>query len=295
MGGAQVTGYHSERFPCFRRGQDVVIPDMNFTPAHLISDFSHWTLKEKNYTAANWKRRLGQREQTLVFAGEIIAWQVETLQTPPEQRVKMSGNSGESANVRLLTYLYHKDRPGYLIAPSEAKKWNFWEMQTSKFCLAPQGMLGHWGRRVVQAVLLGCVPVIIQDNFEQPLEPFLPYDQFSVRVAEADIPRLHEILDAVTPQQLADMQARPPSYAPPCGLPSLNMIKEIRPLDCCMTQVDTPWPERSYFLLSGERSERAACRVEAVRLALGATKAPDCRYGLVHAASDRHDSCHMPQ
>ena len=56
-----------------------------------------------------------------------------------------------------------------------------------------------------------------------------------------------------------------------------------------------PWHESSYFLLSGKRSERAACRVEAVRLAMGATKTPDCRYGLMQAASDRHGSCHMPQ
>ena len=38
-----------------------------------------------------------------------------------------------------------------------------------------------------------------------------------------------------------------------------------------MTQVETRWPEGSYFLLSGKSSERAACRLEAVRLAMGAT------------------------
>jgi len=37
----------------------------------------------------------------------------------------------------------------------------------------------------------------------------------------------------------------------------------------CMTQVKKPWPENGYFLLSGKRSERAACRVEAVRLVMG--------------------------
>jgi hypothetical protein len=96
----------------------------------------------------------------------------------------------------------------------QAHIWNFWEMQTSKFCLAPSGMLGHWGRRLTQSILLGCVPVIIQDGFEQPFEVLLPYNLFTIRVAEADIPRLHEILAAITPQQLADMQARlPPSEA----------------------------------------------------------------------------------
>jgi hypothetical protein len=45
-----VNGYHSERHPCFRPGLDIVIPDMNFTPAHLINDFSRWVMAEKNYT-----------------------------------------------------------------------------------------------------------------------------------------------------------------------------------------------------------------------------------------------------
>jgi len=63
-----------------------------------------------------------------------------------------------------------------------------------------------------------------------------------------------------------------------------------------MTQVGKRWPESSYFLLSGKRSERVARRSEAARLAYGrGTKAPDCRYGVVQAASDRHDSCHTPQ
>jgi len=59
-----------------------------------------------------------------------------------------------------------------------------------------------------------------------------------------------------------------------------------------MTQVEKPCPEATFY---SQGSERAACRSETVRLAMGATKAPDFRYGLVHAASDRHDSCHMPQ
>jgi len=38
---------------------------------------------------------------------------------------------------------------------------------------------------------------------------------------------------------------------------------------CFMTQVEKRWPESSYFLLSREEQQRAACRSEAVRLAMG--------------------------
>ena len=59
-----------------------------------------------------------------------------------------------------------------------------------------------------------------------------------------------------------------------------------------------PWHESSYFLLSGKRSERAACRVEAVRLAIMSEihqGTPDCKYNLVRAASDRRGSYQAPQ
>jgi hypothetical protein len=65
-------------------------------------------------------------------------------------------------------------------------------------------------------------------------------------------------------------------------------------LSDAITRVENPWPDISYFLLSATRSQLAACRAEAIRLAMGSTKAPDCRYGLVQAASDRHGWCCMP-
>jgi hypothetical protein len=58
-----------------------------------------------------------------------------------------------------------------------------------------------------------------------------------------------------------------------------------------VTQVERPWHESAYFLLSGKpASERRGGLKPYVSL-MGATKAPDRRYGLVQAASDRHDSC----
>lgn len=51
------------------------------------------------------------------------------------------------------------------------------------------------------------VVAVAPDGVHQPWEPELDWRRFSVPVAEADIPRLHKVLEAVTPQQLADMQA----------------------------------------------------------------------------------------
>lgn len=56
-------------------------------------------------------------------------------------------------------------------------------------------------------MLHGCVPVVIMDNVHAVLESVLDWSAFSLRVAEADVARLPELLQAVSPQQLAALQA----------------------------------------------------------------------------------------
>ncbi len=36
----------------------------------------------------------------------------------------------------------------------------------------------------------GCVPVVIQDHVYQPYESVLPYQEFSIRLAKSDIPKV---------------------------------------------------------------------------------------------------------
>lgn len=52
----------------------------------------------------------------------------------------------------------------------------------------------------MQAVLAGCVPVVISDNVLEAFEPLLDWNTFGVRLAEAAIPTLHQVLDAISPQ-----------------------------------------------------------------------------------------------
>eukprot|EP00898_Chlorokybus_atmophyticus_P003505 jgi/Chlat1/4155/Chrsp27S04260 len=79
------------------------------------------------------------------------------------------------------------------------------DMRTSLFCLAPTGH--GWGIRLPMAVLQGCIPVIIQDDTMQYFEDILPYEDFSLRVAQKDIPKLPTILRAVPPEEIARKQA----------------------------------------------------------------------------------------
>ncbi|GIL81236.1 hypothetical protein Vretimale_1194 [Volvox reticuliferus] len=78
-------------------------------------------------------------------------------------------------------------------------------MQRSKFCLAPMG--AGWGIRLTEAMVTGCVPVIIQDHIYQPLWDVVPFEEFSLRLSRTDVTDLVEHLDDVTPEQLARLQA----------------------------------------------------------------------------------------
>jgi hypothetical protein len=84
--------------------------------------------------------------------------------------------------------------------------------QRSRFCLAPTG--GGFGDRLTQAMRYGCVPLIIQPNVTQPLEDILPYETFSLRVGLDDVPRLPEILGAVSRSQHASLLRGVRNFSP---------------------------------------------------------------------------------
>ncbi|KAG2485164.1 hypothetical protein HYH03_016054 [Edaphochlamys debaryana] len=77
-------------------------------------------------------------------------------------------------------------------------------MHRSKFCFAPSG--AGWGIRLAEAMVTGCVPVIVQDHVYQALWDVLPYEEFSIRISRAELHGLVNILDDVTPEQLKKLQ-----------------------------------------------------------------------------------------
>jgi hypothetical protein len=54
------------------------------------------------------------------------------------------------------------------------------ELPLYRYCLSPYGF--GWGIRTAQAVVAGCVPLVIQPHVFQPFEDVLDYDAFSVRL-----------------------------------------------------------------------------------------------------------------
>jgi len=78
--------------------------------------------------------------------------------------------------------LKHMNKTGFLVGGMDP---NFHVViTTSQFYLAPRGIT-PWTGHLYQAILAGCIPVIISDHFEVPF-PFLDWGKFSIRWREAD-------------------------------------------------------------------------------------------------------------
>ncbi|XP_059626850.1 probable glucuronoxylan glucuronosyltransferase IRX7 [Cornus florida] len=79
------------------------------------------------------------------------------------------------------------------------------EIGRSVFCLCPLGW-APWSPRLVEAVALGCVPVIIADGIRLPFPAAVPWPEISLTVAEKDVGELGMILEHVAASNLSDIQ-----------------------------------------------------------------------------------------
>ncbi|CAO2195748.1 unnamed protein product [Urochloa humidicola] len=70
------------------------------------------------------------------------------------------------------------------------------DMQRAIFCLCPLGW-APWSPRLVEAVVFGCIPVIIADDIVLPFADAIPWEEIGVFVAEDDVPKLDTILTSI--------------------------------------------------------------------------------------------------
>lgn len=114
--------------------------------------------------------------------------------------------SGRFYSKRVRTVIlqeYGRDRRFYL------KRHRFpgyqSEIVRSKFCLCPLGW-APWSPRLVESVVLGCVPVIIADDIRLPFPSAVPWAKISLTVAEKDVAMLGPILEHVAATNLTAIQ-----------------------------------------------------------------------------------------
>ncbi|KAJ6712915.1 BETA-14-XYLOSYLTRANSFERASE IRX10-RELATED [Salix purpurea] len=79
------------------------------------------------------------------------------------------------------------------------------DMQRAIFCLCPLGW-APWSPRLVEAVVFGCIPVIIADDIVLPFADAIPWEEIGVFVAEEDVPNLDTILTTTPPEVILRKQ-----------------------------------------------------------------------------------------
>ncbi|EFJ44863.1 hypothetical protein VOLCADRAFT_118607 [Volvox carteri f. nagariensis] len=167
-----------------RPGKDIVVPPLHNADEPIVFSPLH-TLHSK-------RRR--QRTSGLFFSGRICSDGSE----PHRGRCR----TNSQGNVRHKVLKHHWNRTTWTLT-TRAKAYAS-ALSSHTFCLSPGG--GGYGRRSVQAAVMGCVPVLIGDGLHQPFEPELDWSQFSMSVPEQDIPHLHTILESMNSSTIAAMQ-----------------------------------------------------------------------------------------
>lgn len=96
----------------------------------------------------------------------------------------------ENVTVRKEIIKHLRGQPGCFVGGFVQ---NYHEAVTrSKFCLAPRGIT-PWTGHLYQALLAGCIPIILSDHFEVPYW-WLDWASFSIRWRESNVESLHTYL-----------------------------------------------------------------------------------------------------
>ena len=74
------------------------------------------------------------------------------------------------------------------------------DMSSSKFCGVFPG--NGWSGRMEEAILHGCIPLIIQDDILVPFETSLDISQFAIRYERSKLGQLIEFLKSVSDEEV---------------------------------------------------------------------------------------------
>ncbi|XP_043694121.1 probable glucuronosyltransferase Os01g0926600 [Telopea speciosissima] len=79
------------------------------------------------------------------------------------------------------------------------------DLQRTIFCLCPLGW-APWSPRLVEALLFGCIPVIIADDIVLPFSDAIPWEEIGVFIAEEDVTKLDTILTSIPEKVIVEKQ-----------------------------------------------------------------------------------------
>ena len=196
--------------PCFKRGQDLCISPWK------VPGF--WQGAFKKVVPAMESKR--ERRGLVFFAGDLGLNRLPGYSHDLRQRAYSMFCDPRTTKMRDCTPYVYGCRKEF---PLNCSRWEEGvsiklhssryhdELMGHSFCLAFPG--DGWSSRVLDAVVHGCIPVVIQDESEMFFEGAfadagLPvdYNQFSIRLTEAELPELVNKLKAVPPKRVKKMR-----------------------------------------------------------------------------------------
>ncbi|GFP94458.1 probable glycosyltransferase at5g03795 [Phtheirospermum japonicum] len=132
----------------------------------------------------------------------------ETGGSPPSKRKILAFFAGQMHGyVRPILLRHWENKDPDVKIFGRMRKGYVWHMKNSKYCVCAKGYEVN-SPRVVEAILYGCVPVIISDGFVPPFFDVLKWDSFAVFVLERDIPNLKDVLVSIPDKRYVVMQRR---------------------------------------------------------------------------------------
>ena len=96
-----------------------------------------------------------------------------------------------------------KDPDGCLLVGGHSRDYII-DLQRSVFCVVLPG--NGWGH-IEEPVIHGCIPVIVMPGIHVQLEGVLNITRFTIRIERDQLPRLVDILRAIPPSRVAELQA----------------------------------------------------------------------------------------
>ena len=116
--------------------------------------------------------------------------------------LKDERGSRYSKGVRQYIKEHYMNDPDFRITGTRANTY-IHDMMTSVFCLCPEGWHA-WNPRPYQAVILGCIPVILSEELELAFEEVIDYSKFVIRVRPRDVSNLKVILENVSKEEIEE-------------------------------------------------------------------------------------------